>query len=91
MGRVSETGGGGSGTGERPPQLSGETPEAHTPVAHFLCVGIETRNEGEMELKRCGFIGEFEDFAGADAQRMGYRLDGFWISGLMGKATARWA
>ena len=31
-------------------------------VAHFICVGFETRNEGQNLGLKCRFIGKFEDF-----------------------------
>jgi hypothetical protein len=38
-------------------------------VAHFLCIGNATGNEGGNRGKKCGFIGKFEDFADLGTQR----------------------
>ena len=39
------------------------------PVAHFMSIGGETRNEAKIEGNKCEFIGEFNDFGGGDRKR----------------------
>ena len=38
-------------------------------VAHFFCIGGETRNEGKKRGEKRAFIGEFENFGTSDRKR----------------------